>query len=32
MTETFDNPILGTCMDYTSDPTTNQHPNRHDYD
>jgi hypothetical protein len=23
---------LGTCMDYTSDPTTNQHPNRHDYE
>ena len=30
--EVFDNPNLGTCMDYTSDPTTNQHPNQHDYD
>lgn len=28
----FDNPNLGTCMDYTSDPSTNQHPNKHDYD
>jgi len=27
----FDNPNLGTCMDYTNDPTTNQHPNAHDY-
>jgi hypothetical protein len=26
------NPNLGTCMDYTSDPSTNQHPNKHDYD
>ncbi len=30
--ESFDNPNLGTCMDYTSDPSTNQHPNQHDYD
>jgi len=30
--EVFDNPNLGTCMDYTNDPSTNQHPNRHDYD
>jgi hypothetical protein len=30
--EIFDNPNLGTCMDYTSDPSTNQHPNQHDYD
>ncbi len=28
----FDNPNLGTCMDYTRDPSTNQHPNQHDYD
>lgn len=30
--ETFDNPNLGTCMDYTNDPASNQHPNQHDYD
>lgn len=30
--EIFDNPNLDTCMDYTSDPTTNQHPNLHDYE
>lgn len=30
--EAFDNPNLGTCMDYTSSPGTNQHPNQHDYD
>ena len=30
--EIFGNPNLGTCMDYTSDPSTNQHPNQHDYD
>ena len=30
--EVFDNPNLGTCMDYTSSPGTNQHPNQHDYD
>jgi hypothetical protein len=28
----FDNPNLGTCMDYTNDPSANQHPNQHDYD
>ena len=33
--EAFDNPNLGTCMDYTSDPDgppSNEHPNRHDYE
>lgn len=30
--ENFNNPPLGTCMDYTNDPTLNQHPNQHDYD
>lgn len=30
--EDFGNPNLGTCMDYTNDPTPNQHPNQHDYD
>jgi hypothetical protein len=41
--ETFDNPNLGTCMDYTNDPDGgaggaspndpgNEHPNAHDYD
>lgn len=30
--EVFDNANLGTCMDYTNDPSTNQHPNQHDYD
>ena len=29
--ENFDNPNLGTCMDYTSDPEGNEHPNSHDY-
>jgi len=29
---TFGNPNLGTCMDYTNDWSTNQHPNQHDYD
>jgi hypothetical protein len=29
--EAFDNPNLGTCMDYTNDPSSNQHPNQHDY-
>jgi hypothetical protein len=28
----FTDPNLGTCMDYTNDPSTNQHPNAHDYD
>ena len=36
--EIFNNPNLGTCMDYTNDPTRNDglgnnlHPNAHDYD
>jgi len=30
--EDFNNPPLGTCMDYSADPTPNQHPNQHDYD
>jgi hypothetical protein len=30
--ENFNNANLGSCMDYTSDPTSNQHPNQHDYD
>ena len=30
--ENFTNTNLGTCMDYTNDPSTNQHPNQHDYD
>ena len=30
--EDFNNPPLGSCMDYSSDPTLNQHPNQHDYD
>lgn len=29
--ENFNNPNLGSCMDYTSSPGTNQHPNQHDY-
>ncbi len=29
--ETFDNANLGTCMDYTNNPESNQHPNSHDY-
>lgn len=29
--ENFSNTNLGTCMDYTSDPSANQHPNEHDY-
>jgi hypothetical protein len=28
----FNNANLGTCMDYTSNPGTNQHPNAGDYD
>ncbi|MEO6192957.1 MAG: hypothetical protein ABIS20_08110 [Thermoanaerobaculia bacterium] len=27
----FNNANLGTCMDYSNDPSTNQHPNSHDY-
>lgn len=30
--ENFNNANLGACMDYTSDPAANQHPNQHDYD
>ncbi|MEX0881716.1 MAG: hypothetical protein WEC17_00610 [Candidatus Saccharimonadales bacterium] len=30
--EDFYNEPLGTCMDYSVDPTPNQHPNQHDYD
>lgn len=30
--ENFYNAPLGTCMDYSVDPTANQHPNQHDYD
>ena len=33
--ENFNNPNLGSCMDYTSDPDgppSNEHPNQHDYD
>ena len=30
--EDFDNENLGSCMDYTSDPSTNQAPNQHDLD
>lgn len=29
--ENFSNANLGTCMDYTNDPSSNQHPNAHDY-
>ncbi len=29
--ENFNNSNLGTCMDYTNSPGTNQHPNQHDY-
>ena len=29
--ENFDNSNLNTCMDYTSNPESNQHPNAHDY-
>ena len=30
--ENFNNPNLGTCMDYTNSPSSNQHPNPHDYE
>ncbi|MDP2629603.1 MAG: hypothetical protein Q8P45_02790 [Candidatus Harrisonbacteria bacterium] len=30
--ENFENAPEGTCMDYSSDPSLNQHPNQHDYD
>src|SRR5512145_2379189 len=30
--ENFTNANLHTCMDYTNDSSTNQHPNQHDYE
>lgn len=30
--ENFGNTPLGTCMDYSSNPNPNQHPNAHDYE
>lgn len=30
--ENFANANLGTCMDYTNNPLSNQHPNTHDYE
>ena len=30
--EDFNNTNLGSCMDYTSSPSTNQFPNNHDYE
>jgi hypothetical protein len=30
--ENFNNANLGTCMDYTNNPSSNQHPNNHDYE
>ena len=30
--EGYTPPNLGTCMDYTNDPSSNQHPNGHDYE
>lgn len=30
--ENFNNANLSSCMDYTSNPDSNQHPNQHDYD
>lgn len=30
--EDFDNANLGTCMDYTRDPSSNQRPNAHDFE
>lgn len=30
--EAFNNANLNTCMDYTSNPESNQHPNQHDFD
>lgn len=30
--ENFSNANLNTCMDYTNNPDSNQHPNQHDYD
>jgi hypothetical protein len=30
--ENFNNANLNTCMDYTNNPASNQHPNAHDYE
>lgn len=30
--EIFNNANLGSCMDYTSSPSSNQHPNAHDFE
>jgi hypothetical protein len=30
--ENFDNPPLGSCMDYSDPPDANQHPDAHDYE
>lgn len=30
--ENMTNPNLGSCMDYTNSPASNQHPNAHDYE
>lgn len=30
--ENMSNPNLGSCMDYTNSPASNQHPNAHDYE
>lgn len=30
--ENFSNANLDTCMDYTNNPSSNQHPNQHDFD
>jgi hypothetical protein len=30
--ENFNNANLGSCMDYTNNPESNQHPNTHDFD
>lgn len=30
--ENFNNANLGSCMDYTGNPESNQHPNQHDYE
>lgn len=30
--EIFTNANIGSCMDYTNDPSTNQNPNAHDYE
>ena len=29
--ENFNDPPMGTCMDYASDPNPNQYPDSHDY-